>query len=145
VSALFFLVGRFVCWLGIGITCVAASRGGAQLRVRRRRGSNAQTPTPLTTTGKVWRRKALQDLQDETHFSGTELQALLSHFEEVVTEGEDRLDRDVFFERLGNGAAQPVSLSLTLVVVGCLLLVLLFDWRRIGGDLSACVALLPRC
>ena len=64
----------------------------------------------------MWRRKALQDLQDETHFSGTELQALLSHFEEVVTDNEDRLDRDTFFERLGNGVCLCVAVFCADVV-----------------------------
>jgi hypothetical protein len=37
----------------------------------------APAPWALPPAGKVWQRKVLQDLQDETHFSQTELEVLL--------------------------------------------------------------------
>ena len=46
--------------------------------------------------------KRLQNDPQEAQYVNEQLQALLSHFDEVVT-NEDRLDRDTFFERLGNG------------------------------------------
>lgn len=80
-------------------------------------------PTPAHPPGKVWQRKVLADLQESTHFSSLELQALLNHFmaHSLHDDGEcDRLDRDTFFSSLSQGELTILNISkVKLPAAGC--------------------------
>lgn len=75
-------LGEFVIWLLLGIT-LAGELSTFATRPARSLAAffTSPPPTPRTAKKAAWRSRVLQDLQEETHFSSTELEVLLHHFQ----------------------------------------------------------------
>lgn len=70
---------RYSSWSGVSYLCTPCRPGTRLLYLST---SIQQLYVPLAAAKKAaWRSKVLQDLQEETHFSSTELEVLLHHFQ----------------------------------------------------------------